>query len=146
MVNPVKGEVPLKLADGRELTLVLDMEAMIVAEELYRKPVEYVLADAMVGFTGALRAILYGMLRAHHSEVTPSEALEMFVANKEVVARAFEQASKAAKASKDGEDKERPGPRQRGASSGRSGAKQDSTRKASGGQPRARSKSRSAPS
>ena len=32
MANPVKGEAPLVLSDGREFTLVLDMEAMLSAE------------------------------------------------------------------------------------------------------------------
>ena len=69
-MNPVKGEVPLKLSDGREFVLVLDFEALVEAESAYGKPLAQVMADAATGFVGATRALLYGALRAKHPAVT----------------------------------------------------------------------------
>lgn len=139
MSNPLKGEVELKLGDGREFKLVLDHEALIEAEGLYRKPLPLLMGDAMVGFVGAQRALFYGALRAYHPMVTPKEAGEIFLSHADDVAAALTKAGELA-APKDEGDREpsRPPAKARtGARSGGSGAKPGSTPKASGGQRRA---------
>ncbi len=142
MPNPVRGEVPLKLSDGREFVLVADMEAMVTAESLYGKPVEQVFADAVRGFTGATRAIFYGMLQAHHPEVTPREALDILTADKAAVTKSLEAAASASKPKESAGGKEGANPP--GTSSGSNGAKRGSSRKSSGAKRRAPTRSSSA--
>lgn len=122
-MNPIKGEVPLKLPDGREFTLVLDMEALVEAEGAYGKPLARMMADAQLGFVGAIRAMLYGALRYRHPSVTLREASEMFVGYRDEISAALENATLAAMP----EDKEGANPPRakapRGKRSGGSGAK-----------------------
>lgn len=89
MANPVKGEAELKLEDGREFTLLLDMEGLVQAEAQYGKPMKDLLADTAKGFVGASRALLWGGLRQHHPEVTPKQALAMLEDEGEAVALAI---------------------------------------------------------
>ena len=132
MPNPIKGEVPLKLSDGREFVLVLDMEALVEAETAYRKPLAQLMADASAGFVGASRALLYGAMRAHHPSVTLRDASAMFMQHGEEVSQALSDAAEAAmpEASSAEGNVEKP---PRGPTSGGSGAKPASSRKRSGG-------------
>lgn len=139
-MNPLKGETPLK-AGEREFTLVLDHEALIEAEALYGKPLATVMAHAALGFVGAVRAMLYGALRAHHPEVTPKEASALTLEHMEAVGEALGQAAEAAfpQATEGKQGAHPPGP-----SSGANGAKRGSTRTGSSKSPPARSRSSSA--
>lgn len=138
MTNPVVGQVALKLSDGREFTMILDMEALVEAESAYGKPLPRMMADAAAGFVGAVRAMLYGSLRAKHPRITLGEATAMFMSDSDAVTLALEQAGEAAfPAANASEGKEAGNPP--GKPSGRSGAKPASTRKPSGGSRRARS-------
>lgn len=141
MTNFVKGESELVLEDGRAFTLVMDFEALVTAESLYRQPVPVVAVDAAMGFVGAKRALLYGAMRAKHPEVTPADALEMCMTDGDRVKLALEAADKAAYPDAS-EDKKRgkAASRPRGKNSGASGARQASNRTRSGAQPRARSR------
>lgn len=135
-MNPIKGEVPLVLSDGRTFTLLLDMEALVEAETAYRKPMARMMADAAEGFVGATRAMLYGALRAKHPTITLRDASTMFQTDADAVADALERAVTASHpASEGGEGKDSPNPP--GKPSGANGAKPASTRKRSGGQRRA---------
>jgi hypothetical protein len=124
-MNPIKGEVPLKLSDGREFVLVLDIEALVEAEAAYGKPVAQVMADASAGFIGASRALLYGSLRARHPSITLREASAIMVDGEHVLdaLSAAAEAAMPSDASTEG-NAARPKPSPRGKSSGRSGAKQ----------------------
>lgn len=119
-MNPIKGEVPLVLHDGRNLTLVLDMEAMVEAESIYGKPLQKLMADAGTGFMGAMGALLQGALSRHH-EVSRGEALEMLRVDGDAIAVALGKATEAAFPSAEGNAP--AAPRQRGKPSGRNGAK-----------------------
>lgn len=92
--NPVRGEAPLVLDDGRRFTVVLDMEALVDAEASYRRPLAQLLADAKSGFMGASAALLQGALARHHPEVTRGDALEMLRTDTEKVAEVLDQAAK----------------------------------------------------
>jgi hypothetical protein len=124
MTNAVKGEVPLVLSDGRNLKLVLDMEAMVEAEAAYGKPLGKLMADASAGFLGAMGALLQGALSRHHP-VSRGDALEILRMDMDAVADALGKATDAAfpKASAEG-NAPPPKKRQAGKRSGRSGAKQ----------------------
>lgn len=138
MANPAKGEAVLTLPDGREYMLVLDFEALAAAERVYGAPIAQVTVDAGAGFVGALRAMLYGSLRAHHAKITPEEAGDIFMADGRAVQAALEEASKAAYP--DPKEGKKSGNAQAGKNSGRNGAKQGSTRKSSGSKRRAPSR------
>lgn len=123
-MNPIKGEVPLILSDGRAYTLVLDFDALIEAEGAYGKPLQKMMADASAGFIGAVRAMLFGALRRKHPMIALSDASGMFMSDSEAVTAALEQAALAA--FPDAEDKElgkAPVVARRGKPSGSSGAK-----------------------
>src|SRR6478609_4662181 len=130
-MNPIKGEVPLRLSDGREFVLVLDFEALVEAEGAYGKPLAQVMADASAGFVGASRALLYGALRAKHPGITLRDASALFLEHADDVSAALEQAATAAfpDASAEGN----AGSPQRGPTSGGSGAKRAKKPKPSGG-------------
>ena len=128
MANPVKGEALLRLADGRQFTLVLDFEAMVAAEAAYGKPLPQLMVDAQAGFMGALRALLAGMFSAHHPGVGKREAGEMLLSDVEAVSEALARAVENAHPAPGAEDKQPgnapvPQSRQRTKPSGRSGAK-----------------------
>lgn len=124
-MNPLKGEVPLNLGDGREFVLVLDMEALIEAEGVYGKPLGLLMADASAGFAGATRSLLYGALRAKQPSITTREAAAILMEHGEAVSEALTRATEAAMpsdASAEGNGA-RPKPSPPGKRSGSSGAK-----------------------
>lgn len=135
-MNPLKGEAPLKLADGRELTLAMDFEALVAAETAYGKPIAHVMLDAQRGFLGASRAFLFGALRTHHPEMTPAEASALILSDGEAVLAALEVATELA-FPKAAEGKQGANPPRGGTGSGGSGAKRASTRPRSGKRPHA---------
>ena len=92
MANFIKGEAPLKLKDGREFTLVFDMEALVEAESAYGKPLNQLMTDAQRGFVGAIRAMLFGALQTNHPEITPRDALAIFTSDTDAVQKALEAA------------------------------------------------------
>lgn len=122
MANPVKGEASLKLKDGRQFVIVMDMEALVEAETAYGKPLAQLMADVSGGFVGASRALLYGSLRANHPDVSLRDASGLFMADPDAVSQALNDAVESGfpDASAEGNV---PKP-QRGKNSGRSGAKQ----------------------
>lgn len=133
-MNMVKGEVPLQLKDGSKFTLIFDMEALIEAEATYGKPMHALVQDATRGFMGAIRAMLYGALRAHHSDVILRDVSVMLAENGDVITEALSKAHEAAmpKSAEAAEGNDQP-PHPRGKTSGASGAKRVSNSKASGG-------------
>lgn len=138
-MNPVIGQVPLNLEDGRELTLVLDFEALIEAETAYRKPLPQLMTDVASGFAGAGRAMLYGALRAHHAEFSLRDAGELFRTDGDEVNAALERAVLAAFPSPEGpEGKKGENPPSK--RSGRSGARPGSIQLHSGEPRRKRSR------
>jgi hypothetical protein len=137
MLNPVKGETLLKLEDGREFALVLDFEALVRAESAYGKPLGQLLADTMHEFIGAGRCLLYGGLLAHHPEITVRQVSEFYIRNQAPIIEALGAAIEAGFPELEGKESGNAPPP--GKSSGRNGAKANSTRKPSGGQRRARS-------
>lgn len=133
MSNFVKGEIPLRLADGRTFTLVLDFEGLVEAEGAYRQPLDQLMLDANLGFVGAMRALLFGALRAKHPAITLRDASAMFQTSKDEVLAALTAAVAASFPDKEetpegGDNKNPPGK-----SSGRSGARRGSNRTVSGG-------------
>ena len=155
MTNAVKGETPLVLEDGRRFTLLGDHEALILASVAYGAGIAQLLADIQpemdeggepVGepnYAG-LRAMLFGMLNAFHPKVTLREASSILLVELPVVTEAVAAALENAlpekpAAAEDREAGNAPVPRPDGKTSGASGAKPGSTRKASGGRPRKRS-------
>lgn len=89
MANILKGEIPLVLADKREFTLVFDMDALIEAEGVYGKPMHQVTADASKGFMGAIRALLYGAMRACHPEMSVADVGGLIGANTLAITQAL---------------------------------------------------------
>lgn len=142
MANSLKGETPLTLADGREFTLVLDMEALIGAEGLTGKPLPVVIGQAAEGFWGALAAIAQCAFLRFHPEITREDVLAMMrtdrAALREAITESMKHAFPDAKPAKAGDDgKVGNAKTPRGKSSGRSGAKPGSTPKRSGNKRRA---------
>lgn len=137
-VNPLLGEAPLKLKDGRQLVLVLKFSGLVAAEQAYCQPLHILGLHVAAGYAGAYVAMLYGALRKHHDEIDYDEAAEIFAANDEAVRKALTKADRLAYPDPTGDRK--PGNRRPGNSSGRNGAKPGSTRKASGTKPRAASR------
>lgn len=125
MTNRIKGEVPLKLRDGRELIVVLDHEALIEAEAAYGKSLQALIADAAAGFMGASRALLYGALHSHHPDLSLKDAAKILFENAETAGAALSQAYEASmpdpsKASAEGNGEAK---RPAGKTSGANGAK-----------------------
>lgn len=96
MANALKGERRLKLSDGRDITLVFDMDALIEAEGLYGKPMPVVVADAQKGFVGAIRAMMFGATRAHHADMTPRDVADLIATDGDAMASALSEAHQAA--------------------------------------------------
>jgi hypothetical protein len=123
MTNPIKGEVPLVLADGRRFVLVLDIEALVDAEAAYEKPMAILLSDVSQGFLGATAALLQGALQ-RLNPVSRREALEMLTTDQGEVSRALTAAVELAYPEQSAGGKAAAAaPRPRGKASGRSGAK-----------------------
>ena len=123
MANAVKGETTLTLSDDRELTLVLDMEALVQAEGAYGKPLAGLMHDASEGFFGASRAMLWGALRRKHPGVSLAECSTIFAENMESVGAALEKAADLAFPNKTEGKSGNVKSRQRGKSNGGNGAK-----------------------
>ena len=92
MANAVKGEVELVTSEFGTLTLVLDMEALVEAEQAYGKPMERMMADAAQGFVSASRAMLWGALQLHNPNLTLRDASQIFVLDGEAAGAALEKA------------------------------------------------------
>lgn len=143
--NPVKGETPLVLSDGREFTLVADHAALAKAAQQYTGTTKFrkLFADMqpLLGADGtplldedgdpvkdtlpATAALLFGLLDAHHPGVTMREAWNMLMSDSDAVGEAIGEAVRlgfpdAEPGSAEGNAKAPP---RRGKSSGRSGAK-----------------------
>lgn len=139
MPNPVKGEVPLKLSDGREFVLTMDFEALVEAEGASNLPLPQLMAKAALGFVGAQRTLLFGALHRNHPEITVEDCSAIMLSEIDVATaalmKAIEAGFPAAKAAGGKEGANPPGP-----TSGRSGAKRASSPKPSGAKPRGRSR------
>lgn len=142
MTNPFKGEVALKLEDGREYTLVFGFEAMVEVEVLTGKPAPQVMAEFGQGFLGAIRALLFGALRQRHPDITAVEVGDMIVSDSEAIGQALNAAVNRSLPDA-GEDKQSGKAASRSGtmnSSGPNGAKRASRPTPSGSKPRARSR------
>lgn len=121
--NKVKGETPLVLSDGREFTLVLDMEAMLSVEDSTGKPLPKVMAQAGEGFMSATAAIAQAAFARHHPEVTRSDVLGIMQSDSDALTDALGKAADAAFPKAEEGNAKAPKANQRGKTSGRSGAK-----------------------
>jgi hypothetical protein len=124
MTNPIKGEAALVLADGRQFTLVLDMEALLGVEEATGKPLPQVMAMAGSGFMSAMAAIAQAAFARHHPDVARADVLAIMQTDQQALTDALSKASDAgflqpSAGGKGAAPAARPG----GKSSGRSGSK-----------------------
>ncbi len=123
--NSIKGETPLVLSDGREFTLVLDMEAMLSVEDATGKPLPRVMAQASEGFMSATAAIAHAAFTRNHPEVTRSDVLDIMRSDSEALTEALGKAAENAfPQGQSGNAKAPKAKLQAGKTSGRSGAKQ----------------------
>lgn len=123
-MNPLKGEAELRLADGRSFTLVMDFDALVLAERVYDKPLELTLSDAVAGFTGALHALLLGGLKRHNPAITTEQAQEILMTERMAVIDALTRAMAASQPEpREGDNRGNAKPRRGGKRSGGSGAK-----------------------
>ena len=125
MANPVKGETPLVLSDGREFTLVLDNEALLSIEDTTGKPLHVVMAQIGQGYATAVAAFAQAAFGRHHPEMTRADVVGIVMGPdrpklEEALSDATERAFPEAKAGNAPAPKAKP---QRGKSSGRNGAK-----------------------
>lgn len=138
MPNPIKGEVPLKLSDGRDFVLVMDFEALVEAESASNLPLPQLMARAGLGFVSAQRTLLYGALRRNHPDLTLEDCSAIMLTEIEKVTEALTKAMEAGfPEAKKSEDKDGANPP--GKTSGGNGAKSAKTTKPSGGKRRAAS-------
>jgi hypothetical protein len=91
MANRIYGEARATLDDGRELTLRFDMAALIEAEEAADSRTEEMMAEFANG--GArlktARAMLYGALRYHHSDLTLEDVGDLLLTDGEAISEAM---------------------------------------------------------
>lgn len=122
--NKVKGETPLVLSDGREFTLVLDMEAMLSVEDTTRKPLPVVMGQAGQGFMSATAAIAQAAFMRHHPEITRADVLSIMQTDSDALTEALGNAADAAFPKEAAGNAKAPKARPpRGKTSGRNGAK-----------------------
>lgn len=122
--NPVKGETALTLKDGREFTLVLDMEAMLSIEDATGKPLPKVMAQAVEGFMTATAAIAQAAFALHHPDITRSDVLKILHSDQDALTDALGKAADLAfPQAQAGNGKAPKAKTPRGKTSGRSGAK-----------------------
>lgn len=138
MSGDPRGDVPMKLKDGRRLTLNLKFSGLVAAERAYGQPLHILGLHVAAGFAGAYCAMLFGALQKHHDDIDLDEASEIFAANDLAARKALVAADKAAYPDPTGDKK--PGNRRPGTSSGRSGARPALIPKASGTKARAASR------
>ena len=134
MANSAKGEVPLKLSDGRELTLVFDMEALVRAEDEYGKPLPELMQRVQAGFFGPIRVLFWAAMQRHQPGTSMQDVDDLLTEHSD----AIEKVLTAYEAAMPQGGKEGANPR--GKTSGGSGAKPGKTPKRSGDKPRARSR------
>lgn len=138
--NPMKGETPLKLSDGREFTLVSGFRAFVIAEKSYGAPIEKIQADAQAGFLGAGGVIFHAMLAVKHPEITIDEAGEILFAEQAAVMEAIGRAVENGAPTRKSGDKKPGNDATAGATSGRNGKKRGSLKTSSGTKRSARSR------
>ena len=96
MANSVKGDAVLKLSDGREYLLVLDMEAMLCVEDNMGKPLPQVMKMANEEFMSAVAGIAQAAFVRHHPDVTRAEVLDILRTDSAALERALAAATEAA--------------------------------------------------
>lgn len=124
MGNPVKGETPLVLADGREFTLVLDMEAMLTVEDATDRPLPVVMKRAAAGFMGDTIALAHAAFTRLHPDVTRQDVTAIMGSDAEALTAALSKAAELA--FPQAQEGNGPAPAKKahhGKNSGRSGAK-----------------------
>ncbi|MEO6153402.1 MAG: hypothetical protein ABIT09_06650 [Croceibacterium sp.] len=95
ILNSEYGMTEVTLADGRTLKLVASIGGMIDAESAYGKPLPKMAADASAGFIGAVRAMLWGSLRAHHPDISIGDTADLLQTDGEAVGKALADAIEA---------------------------------------------------
>lgn len=124
MANREKGEVTLRLDDGREFVLCMDFEMRCSVEDLLDKPFMQVAEEAQKGFHRSIRAIFWGALQRHHPGMSLGDVTALLSDHETEIAQALAKASEAAAPDAEGGDSPRPpGKRRAGKTSGASGAK-----------------------
>lgn len=76
MANQHKGEISVEL-EGQNYTLALTLNAMVEVEALFSLSFDEVMTKAATGSATHLRAIIWAMLRRHHSSITIDQAGEL---------------------------------------------------------------------
>jgi hypothetical protein len=138
MPNAIKGEVPLKLSDGREFVLVFDMDALVQAEDEYGKPLPQLMQRVQAGFFGAIRVLFWASMQRHQPGTSMAEVNDLLTEHSDAIEQMLKAYEAAMPAGDGAEGKEGGNPR--GKPSGSNGAKRGSSRKPSGDKPRARSR------
>ncbi len=72
-----EGEAEVTLPDGTRLTLRIDHETLILAEDIADVPLNVLLGRLQQGRMGAVRAVLHAALRPHHPAITSKEAASL---------------------------------------------------------------------
>lgn len=153
MPNRLKGEVPLRLADGREFVLLLDHEGLMQAaiahtgktklRKLLSDLQPQVAEDGTIALDEdgdpvkdtlpATKAVLFGALCAHHPEMSLRDAGNLLFAEQEKVAEALGEAMSLSFPDAEGDqDRGNAAASPASKTSGASGAKPGSNRKHSG--------------
>lgn len=124
MANRSKGEVTLRIAGVGEFVLVMDFQMRCEVEDLCNKPFMAVADEAHRGFHRAIRAIFWGALRRHHSDMSMGDVTALIENHEAEIAAALSAASAAAAPPAEGKDRPRPPAKRRGGkTSGGNGAK-----------------------
>ena|SRR5690606_6735677 len=122
-MNPIKGEVELELKDGRKFVLVGDFQSRVVAEQAYGKPYRFIVRDAAAEYLGAVRALLYGLMKRHQPDLTLEDVGELIDTSGAELMEAAEKAMDQATPKTEGKEDANPPKSRRGKTSGGSGAK-----------------------
>jgi hypothetical protein len=145
-MNPIKGEIVLRLGKEKYL-LVLDNAGLVEASVAYTgkanklrklfadlqpeededgEPVFDEDGDPIKDTLPATRALLFGALQAHHSDLSMRDVTNMLVGHAGEIAVALEESLRASHpelSEGEGKDDKNPPTKPRGRNSGRSGAK-----------------------
>jgi len=91
MANKVFGEARLPLADGRELTLRFDFNAMCEIEEAAGQGTESIMEAVAKGNPRlkVARAMLYGGLRFYHRDLGLDDVGDLFLTDRDAVNEAM---------------------------------------------------------
>ena len=122
-MNSMKGETPLKTHDGREFTLVLDMEAMLSIEEKMGKPLPQIMKMAQEGYMTAAAGIAQAAFARNHPELSRADVLEILRTDSTALEKALSDATANAFPKDDGKAGNGPAKARGSKRSGRSGAK-----------------------